>query len=174
MFWFNKEKEEKFVREYESGNYRMSSETHSHHELIETGNSFRREASFEGKFREEPIEKDDKYERLIAAKEPTSERSSRSVKLEPEPAESDPESILIAFRGPNGSRAQRRFKKSEQVGSLYCYIGTLKPAQLGISSSKSFEVLRIQPSEVIDKNSEFTLEMLFEGSSQELLHVRDA
>ncbi len=46
-----------------------------------------------------------------------------SYELAEEPPEGTPDAIKIQFRLPNGSRAVRRFLKSEVVGALYTYVG---------------------------------------------------
>mmetsp|Transcript_14044 Transcript_14044/g.26790 ORF Transcript_14044/g.26790 Transcript_14044/m.26790 type:complete len:369 (+) Transcript_14044:60-1166(+) len=49
--------------------------------------------------------------------------NTQSYELADEPPEGNPGSIKIQFRLPNGSRAVRRFFKSETVGALYTYVG---------------------------------------------------
>mmetsp|Transcript_1637 Transcript_1637/g.2787 ORF Transcript_1637/g.2787 Transcript_1637/m.2787 type:complete len:108 (+) Transcript_1637:2-325(+) len=67
-----------------------------------------------------------------------SSTSEHAYELSEEPAEGTPGAVKIQFRLPDGSRAVRRFAKSDLVGVIYAFVASKCSGQQSIELRAGF------------------------------------
>jgi hypothetical protein len=111
-------------------------------------------------------EEEDKIERL---KQAEIEKEFKRNNIPAEPAENEPNVILLIFRVPDGSRIQRRFYNNTKVQLLYDFIDT---QDIKFDNHPVYDLIQPNPFvSVTDK--EKTINDYFEGSDHEVLHIRE-
>jgi len=97
------------------------------------------------------------------------EKEQKRQSLPVEPAESDPNHILIIFRLPDGSRVNRRFDRNNRVQVLYDYVDV---QDVQFEHTNVYDLIQPHPF-VSLSDKEKTINDYFEGSSHENLNVRE-
>jgi len=103
-------------------------------------------------------------------KEREEAKKTKLKNLPPEPAEGVANVISIAFRTPNGNRVERRFTLHDKAQVLYDYIDTQDIAY--DKNTVRYDLIQPRPFLVLDDKNK-TLNDYFEGSSQEILQIRE-